>query len=122
MVSKYVWWLFIVTSDPIDKDRGLVLELKQSGSFAVEIIAHIFMDLLVIISVIIGFYILKYILDILGMGNDEFINTLIKYSESATLVVYIAFAGISIIGVLKKEVMLKFITPILENRDPANKE
>jgi hypothetical protein len=111
-----------VTLDTIDKEHGFVSELKQSASFAAKIIAHIFIDLIVIISVIIGFYILKYILFVLGMGNDEFINTLIKYSESATLVVYIAFAGISIIGVLKKEVMLKFITPILEKRDGANKE
>lgn len=80
-----------------------------------KIILHIILDLTVIIVIIMGFYIIKLLLERLGMGNDTFISTLIMYSESAALLVYVSFALISIIGILKNEILVKIIKPL--NKD-----
>jgi hypothetical protein len=95
-----------------ERKKGLIIELKEATALALKIIYHIFLDFTVIVTIILGFYGIKWLLGYLGIGNTSFINTLINYSESATLLVYLVFAGISIVGILRKEVLIKWI-----NRD-----
>lgn len=94
---------------PIESKKSLLVELKGATALTIKIMYHIFLDFTVIVEIILGFFAIKQLLSYLGVGDEDFINDLIKYSESATLLVYITFAAISIIGILKNEVLIKWI-------------
>jgi len=96
--------------------EGWLPDLSSAVNLTIKILAHIILDLIVITVVIVGFHLLQQLLVILGDGNNSFITTLISYSESATLLVYISFSVISIIGILKEEWLFKLIETWLSRR------
>lgn len=109
--------------DLVEKDQGVTRDLGEATHFAFKIVVHIILDLIVIITIMVGLHIIKQLSDYLGLADDIFMNVLMKYSESAAILVYIVFVGISIIGVLRKEILVKLLAPLMKSEiNPGEKE
>lgn len=88
---------------------SITADLKDETNFAVKIIYHIWMDVFILINIIAGLYVVRFVLSYLGMGDEEFIIQLLTYAHSATLLVFLVFVAISIIAVVKKEFVSKLL-------------
>jgi hypothetical protein len=103
------------------QEAGWFPNIKGHVRLTLKIGAILILDVLIITIIILAFAYLIRLLEYLELGDNPFLNNLLTYSENAALIFYIAFAIISITGVLIEEGQIKLTNMRLTDRNGLKK-